>query len=662
MRFIIVLLLTSWIGVAGGIARADDGCTLFHGCNVLSELQVKTAEREAPASIDEVVGFGQSVWVPVTTPHSVNAGLTEGKHWFRLAWRNAEKRDFRGYLVINNPLLDHIEIHTFVDGKPFPTITTGDTRAFSNRLVDDTAFLMPVEITPLSTMVVYVALQTRDAMKTRIEFVEQNAWLLQRSEQQIIFFSIISTMLVLAIYHAVFYLKSRESAFIHYAWFEVCAIFFNLVQEGYAFRWWWPDLPRWHNFTDTLSVGLLIASGARYAMTHMREEHIGKGFHRALEVISNLAYSGAIIGIAFPYQWTLAFLLSLLLTGLVIGLAIAVRKYLTPTRLSIFFGIGWLVMMCGALARVFAELGWIPFSTLVTHASLLGVMLQSLFLALGMSDEYAARKRTILEAQQKLLEVERENTEVLEKRVAERTEDLSLALGVLEEEKRRAEQSSRHHRKLMATAAHDLRQPLHAMRLICDTAASGESHPVLQRLSEGLAHFSDVFDSLFDISRLDHASVTPHAECIDLTEFIASLYTGMEAVCRDAGIVLQTDIPSEDPVMCVTDTRMLSRMLWILVDNALAHSRCTTVMIRLNFHRNTPQIHVQDDGIGIPAHERENIFTEFYSLGNDTRNRRGMGLGLALCKRLGEAQGISLSVEEAAPQGTRFSLRFPGNE
>lgn len=662
MRRIIMPLLALLLCLLGSSVWADEGCLEFNGCNILSLLQARTAERAPPSGIDDVVGYSQDVWVPTKSLRAVNEGLTQDKLWYRIAWRNADNRDFRGFLAINNPLLDAVEIHAFVDGKSLPTVITGDTRPFRTRLVDETAFLMPVEIAPLSTMVVYVSLENRDAMKTNIEFIEQNAWLKNRSDQEIIFFSIISVMLVLAIYHAAFYLKSREAAFIHYAWFELCAIFFNLVQEGYTFRWWWPDLPRWHNFTDTLSVGLLIASGARYAMTHMREEHIGRGFHRALEVISNLAYGGAVIGMAFPYQWTLVFLLSLLFTGLLIGLSIGVRKYLTPTRISIFYGIGWFVMMSGALTRVVAELGWIPFNTLVAHASLLGVMLQSLFLALGMSDEYAARKRAIVEAQQKLLDMERENTEVLERRVAERTEDLSLALGVLEDEKRRAEQSSQHHRKLIATAAHDLRQPLHAMRLICDTAVSSDPHPALTRLSQGLAQFSGVFDSLFDISRLDHASVTPHAESIDLTEFLASLLADMEAVCRDSGVTLQTDIPTEDPVMCITDTRMLSRMLWILVDNALAHARCSTLLIRLNFHRNTPQIHVQDDGIGIPAHERENIFTEFYSLGNDSRDRRGMGLGLALCKRLGEAQGMSLSVEEAAPQGTRFTLRFPYSE
>jgi signal transduction histidine kinase len=110
------------------------------------------------------------------------------------------------------------------------------------------------------------------------------------------------------------------------------------------------------------------------------------------------------------------------------------------------------------------------------------------------------------------------------------------------------------------------------------------------------------------------------------------------------------------------DPDAVKQALANLLDNAMKYS-ADRRRIRVHARRDGSGVLVEvaDEGIGIPAAERERIFEKFYRVGrSETQGRRGSGVGLALVKHIVEAHGGRVAVDGRPGEGSRFTLHFPG--
>ena len=109
-------------------------------------------------------------------------------------------------------------------------------------------------------------------------------------------------------------------------------------------------------------------------------------------------------------------------------------------------------------------------------------------------------------------------------------------------------------------------------------------------------------------------------------------------------------------------TRPLRLLFSNLVRNACRYNAREPVKIEIQAERRNGALNVRvaDNGIGIPAAERENVFKEFYRLKDSTgRGKGGSGLGLAICRKIMDVHQGRIRVEASSPEGTTFALEFP---
>jgi len=231
----------------------------------------------------------------------------------------------------------------------------------------------------------------------------------------------------------------------------------------------------------------------------------------------------------------------------------------------------------------------------------------------------------------------------------------------IEEKRRQLEIAGQQKSRFFAAASHDLRQPMHALSLYSDTlklrAPGGAIGEIAGHIDKAVASLSALMDSLLDISRLDAGVVLPDLRSVSVRALLESIEVGYRPVAREKG--LEFRVEAADGLVS-TDPVLLERLVRNLVDNAFKYTAVGGVTLRAELAGPTVRIAVRDSGPGIPAAERERIFEEFYQIGNPERDRsRGLGLGLAIVRRLAQLLRLQITVESEPKCGSTFIVTMP---
>ncbi len=252
----------------------------------------------------------------------------------------------------------------------------------------------------------------------------------------------------------------------------------------------------------------------------------------------------------------------------------------------------------------------------------------------------------------------------LEARVSAANAELANRLAQVQAAREQAEQASFAKSRFFAAASHDLRQPLHSLGLFAAAlnahVQSSTARELVGRIGESIAALEALFNELLDLSKLDAGAVSVRRRSISLQELFdrLSLEFHGEAVARELRLRF---VPTRLSVQ--TDPILLERILANLVSNALRYTPQGGVVIGARRRGEQVWIDVCDSGIGIATEEQSQVFDEFYQVGNPGRDRRrGLGLGLAIVRRLVTLLGHELTLQSAPGRGTRFRLCLPRAE
>jgi signal transduction histidine kinase/CheY-like chemotaxis protein len=236
----------------------------------------------------------------------------------------------------------------------------------------------------------------------------------------------------------------------------------------------------------------------------------------------------------------------------------------------------------------------------------------------------------------------------------------------LTEEKERAELANRSKSQFLAAASHDLRQPTHALGLYIATLRVAAQAPKIERdaiemlagrLQSALTGMSQLLNVLLDISRLDAGVIQVERRRLRLQESFDALGNQYVQAAAAKGLQLKvrrTDAwPDTDPVL-------LQNILSNLLSNAVRYTRHGKILLACRRRHGALEILVADTGIGIAADQFDNIFREFYQVGNIARDReQGLGLGLAIVKRTAELIGAEVGLRSVRGKGSCFTVRLP---
>lgn len=216
--------------------------------------------------------------------------------------------------------------------------------------------------------------------------------------------------------------------------------------------------------------------------------------------------------------------------------------------------------------------------------------------------------------------------------------------------------------RFLASASHDLRQPMHTLTLFGAALSMAPLDEGTQRITRqmnvALQALGSQLDALLDVSKLDAGIVPVRPSPVRVLRFLARVGDGLREAASRKGLNLTVDAPFD--LLMEVDEMLLERVVRNLGDNAVKYTRFGQITLGAALHKGQVAIWVQDTGIGIASEEHEKVFEEFYQLGNPERDReQGLGLGLAIVKRLALLMGLPIEMASEPGRGTRFTLLIP---
>ena len=237
-------------------------------------------------------------------------------------------------------------------------------------------------------------------------------------------------------------------------------------------------------------------------------------------------------------------------------------------------------------------------------------------------------------------------------------------LEAVQRQKALAEQASVAKSRFLASASHDLRQPVHALGMFVSALRAREMDAEARRLVEHLDGSVEALDSLFvallDISRLDAGIVQPHIADFPIQPMLQRICADHAAEARDKGLRLVLH-PHKASVR--SDPVLVERIVRNIVGNAVRYTERGRVVVGCRRSGARLSLQVWDTGPGIPPDKQQRVFEEFYQLGNPERDRaKGLGLGLAIVQRLAALLDAPLALDSAPGKGSVFKLQLALSE
>ena len=256
--------------------------------------------------------------------------------------------------------------------------------------------------------------------------------------------------------------------------------------------------------------------------------------------------------------------------------------------------------------------------------------------------------------------LERANA-TLERRVRERTGELTRLNAELERAKAEADDANVSKTRFVAAASHDILQPLNAARLYVTSlierqGGGGEDTNLVHNIDASLEAVEEIFAALLDISRLDTGAMQPELTDFRIDELLARLEVEFAPLAREKGLQLKF-MPCALAVR--SDRRLLRRLLQNLVSNAIKYTPKGTVLVGCRRRGARLRIDVYDTGIGIPQAKRRAVFKEFHRLDQGARVARGVGLGLSIVERIARVLDCEVALKSDVGRGSRFSVEVP---
>ncbi|MBK8969872.1 MAG: response regulator [Hahellaceae bacterium] len=609
-------------------------------------------------------------WQPTDTDLP-SYGFTEQTYWFDLTLTSRSQDAQERLLEVGYPLLDRVRVYVITNNRIQHILESGDAHPFEERLVHHRLLLFPLTLAPQQTTRLLIRVDSTSAIQMPMTLWEPSTFWAQDQYAVMAHSIYYGLVFVMMLYNLFLFMRLKDSVYLYYVLYVLSFCLAQMSITGFAYQLLWPLAESWNQYCIAVITPLNVVFGCIFVVKALKQDVLYPRFAKSLYALSAAGVVSSLLSFFLEYHLMIRSGVILAIVACCVALCVVYYTWLIGRHHNAkFFAIAWTVFLTGVLGLTMNKFGLVPRTFLTEYAAQIGSALEILLLSYALAErlneankqrfraESKARRATeaLMAVQQEKLRTQTELALRLESEVKARTRELQEAMQV-------AKQANRQKTRFLTAATHDIRQPLQALSLMVESIGLNLDDQVategaLTRIRRAIDHLVDLFERLFDLSKIDNQLIQPQISLCDPRTLLTELVETLQPLCQSAGVRLDLVLPDQTGWIR-TDPLMLKRCLIILADNALKHAQGTQLTLSLDCNASRRRFNVIDNGIGIPATEQTQIFEEFYQIRNPERNRKaGLGLGLSLCKRLCELMQASLVVSSTPGRGSHFHIEL----
>ncbi|WPE29167.1 Sensor histidine kinase RcsC [Pseudomonas hunanensis] len=640
MRYLLIVLM----GLLPVLAGAVDFDVATRHLPLGKAMQVYE-DPDGNASIAQVSAPGFAKYFQPHREDVLNAGYSTSVFWLKVELRpvaapSAAPRQW--LLELAYPPLDHLELY-LPDSSGLYRLAqrTGDALPYDSRQIRQNNYLFELQLPPGKVTTAYLRLQSQGSVQAPLALWSPEAYLEEQPTRLYVLGMIYGVLLVMLVYNLFIYLSVRDVSYLYYILYIASFGLYQVSVNGAGVAYFWPDSPWWANASTPLFIGAAGLFGCQFARHFLQLGSINRGFDRLLQLLMLGGALVMVLAVSMPYGIALrmATLLALLFTISVFSAGL--YAWWRGLRVARWFIIAWTAFLLGGLVNTLMVLGYLPNVFITMYASQLGSALEVALLSLALAD----RINSLREQQAQTL---RDTGRTLEQ--------LNLQLA----------RSNRLKDEFLASVTHELRTPMNGVigslelmhTLPMDTEMAQYHHTAVGS-AQGMM---DMVNAILTLSELQAGRLRAQPAPFSLRALLQGLRAGYAGQALGKGLYLSLDIPADLPDGLLGDGQKLAHCLGCLVDNGLKFTHQGGVMIQVRGRRVGPDdlaltFTVSDSGIGFDDLEQSTLYQRFFQVdGSMTRRYGGLGIGLSICRQMGELLGARLAHESTRGLGSRFEL------
>jgi signal transduction histidine kinase len=264
------------------------------------------------------------------------------------------------------------------------------------------------------------------------------------------------------------------------------------------------------------------------------------------------------------------------------------------------------------------------------------------------------------------VEAQQSDVEALSREVIRQKRKLEDALAVTQRAREAAEFANRQKSDFLSLVSHELRTPLTAIRLQVERLSRGRAGELAEaqaeivvKIERSSARLLSMVESLLQFARLEQGRLEVSSEALDLVELARDVVDELSPRAEEKGLTLRLEAQLESAPL-TSDPQLVRLIMINLCDNAIKYTQSGSVRVTLTrLEGDVIRLTVSDTGPGIAQHAHERVFLPFEQL-EHVRHKQGagVGLGLALVKRVADALSADVALDSAEGSGSAFSVTF----
>jgi len=584
-------------------------------------------------------------WQSVTQP-AFNQGYSTSTYWLKFSVVDGYLQDQpeQLYLQIAYPMLDELEVFELSNLRPLKSNKMGDSLPFAAREIQHRDFIYSFQLAPNEEKEFYLKVRSNGALQIPLNIWNSKTFIENENNIKYGYGLYYGAMLIMVFYNLFLFVSIRHSSYLFYIGYICSFLALQLATSGIGYQYIWPTLSGFEQISSQVTVALTSIFGIQFTRYFLSIKALHPRLDKALVATLTLSFLLLALTPFCPVSVLsiLSFIVSILFLSLILFAAFYV--FLKGHRQARFFLAGWVFFLVGGSITVLMMMGLLPVNTFTLHASKYGSVLEVILLSLALADRI------------NLLQLEKRNIQYEAK--------LQLEL-----KNRELADSNKLKDQFLATISHELRTPMNGVVGVLELLNhSNPSEYEQDKLAMGLTSAQEMMllvNNILSLSELEARTLKLKPQNFSLQKLGNHIESNWQKAAKQKNLSLNITIQPDIPQQIRIDINCLQQVIDHLISNALKFTASGQIncSIHLYFQNNEQAeitIEVTDTGPGIEDAALAFLLQPFTQAdGSFQRKHGGIGIGLAICKRITHLMSGTLTHKPNPEGGCIFTVTVP---